>query len=181
MASESLKFLSSRQHRRVYKFKSISECLDLGIPTPVLPEKVRGHMVLVLGGVPRRLDYVKVMTITSTLKSNGDYVPISPTPKKGYTIQLQLRNYLVWHNRDTARFIPALQKYSYLKIDSYYEVPIQMLVDVRDYFGNPLMIRSKHQGGLRQLRDYVVRRDLIREQGEPSRTTGDEVGEGDSV
>jgi len=56
-----------------------------------------------------------------------------------------------------------------------------MLVDVRDYFGNPLMIWSKHQGGLRQLRDYVVRCDLIREQGEPSRTTGDEVGEADSV
>jgi len=52
----------------VYKFKSNPECLGLGIPTPVLPDKVRGHMdlvlVLVLGGVPRKLDYVKVMTVS---------------------------------------------------------------------------------------------------------------------
>ncbi|TVY30621.1 hypothetical protein LHYA1_G001206 [Lachnellula hyalina] len=146
----------------VYTFKSNSECLDLGIPTPVLPEKVRGHMVLVLGGVPRKLDYVKVMTITSTLKEDGDYVPIAPTLKNGYTIQLQLRNYLVWHHRETLRFFPVLQKYSYLKIDSYYEVPIQMLVNVRDHFNNAFVIRSKGQGGLRQLQDYVRRRDLIR-------------------
>jgi len=39
-----------------------------------------------------------------------------------------------------------------------------MLVDAADCFGNPLMICSKHQGGLRQLQDYVRRRDLIREQ-----------------
>ncbi len=49
----------------VYTFKSNSECLDLGVPTPVLPEKVRGHMVLVLGGVPKKLDYVKVMTVSA--------------------------------------------------------------------------------------------------------------------
>ena len=41
-----------------------------------------------------------------------------------------------------------------------------MLVDARDYFGNPSMIWSKGQGGLRQLQDYVRRRDLIRGQGE---------------
>lgn len=50
---------------RVYKFKSNSECLDLGIPTPVLPEKVRAHMVLVLGGVPGKLDHVKIMTVSA--------------------------------------------------------------------------------------------------------------------
>jgi hypothetical protein len=50
---------------RVYEFKSNSECLGLGMPTPVLPDKVRGHMVLVLGGVPRKLDYVKVMTVSA--------------------------------------------------------------------------------------------------------------------
>ena len=38
-----------------------------------------------------------------------------------------------------------------------------MLVEGRDYSGNPLMIWSKHQGGLGELRDYVRRRDLIRE------------------
>lgn len=56
-----------------------------------------------------------------------------------------------------------------------------MLVDVRDYFGNPLMIRSKHQGSLRQLQDYVRRRDLIREKEEIYRTIEKESGEGASV
>lgn len=96
-------------------------------------------------------------------KEDGDYVPISPTPKKGFTVQLRLRNYLEWHHQDAVRSIPILPKYSYLKIDSYYEVPIQMLVEGRDCSGNPLMIWSKHQGGLGELRDYVRRRDLIRE------------------
>ncbi|RDL31342.1 uncharacterized protein BP5553_09551 [Venustampulla echinocandica] len=77
----------------VYKFKSNSECCGLGIPTPVLPDKVRGYMALVLSSMPRKLGYVKVMTITSTLKDDGDYVPISPILKKGSPIQLRLRNY----------------------------------------------------------------------------------------
>jgi hypothetical protein len=50
---------------RVYKFKSNSECLGLGIPTPLLQDKVRGHMVLVIGIVPEKLDYVKVMTVSA--------------------------------------------------------------------------------------------------------------------
>ena len=51
-------------HGRVYKFKSNSKCLDLGVPTLVLPDKVRRDKVLVLGGVPRKLDYVKVMIVS---------------------------------------------------------------------------------------------------------------------
>ncbi len=50
---------------RVYKFKSNSESLGLGIPTPLLPDKVRGHMVLVLDSVPGKLDYIKVMTVSA--------------------------------------------------------------------------------------------------------------------
>jgi hypothetical protein len=50
---------------RVYKFKSNSECLGLGIPTLVLPDKVRDDKVLVLGDVPRKLDYVKVMIVSA--------------------------------------------------------------------------------------------------------------------
>jgi len=38
-----------------------------------------------------------------------------------------------------------------------------MLVEGRDCLGNPLVIWSKHQGGLGELRDYVRRRDSIRE------------------
>ena len=60
-------------------------------------------------------------------------------------------------------FLPTLPKNSYLKIDSYYEVHIDMLVGVKDYSGNLLSILPKHRGGVGELRDYVRRRDLIRE------------------
>jgi len=79
------------------------------------------------------------------------------------------------------RFIPILPKYSYLKIDSYYEVPIQMLVEGGDCLGNPLMIWPKHQGGLGELRDYVRRRDLIRGQEKLYRTTEKQSEEEDGV
>ncbi|KAH7418764.1 hypothetical protein BKA64DRAFT_635883 [Cadophora sp. MPI-SDFR-AT-0126] len=161
---------------RVCTFLSNSECLDLGTTTPVLPEKVRGHMVLVLGGVPGKSAHVKVMTITSKLKADGDYVPISPTPKKGYSIQLQLRNYPVWHNGGERRYFQRFSKHSYLKIDSYYEVPTQMLVDVKDHFDNPFMAMSKGQGGLRQLQDYIRRRDSIREQEQTYCAMDKEIG-----
>jgi hypothetical protein len=39
-----------------------------------------------------------------------------------------------------------------------------MLVEARDRLDNPLMIWSKHRGGLGELRDYVRRRDQIREE-----------------
>jgi hypothetical protein len=98
------------------------------------------------------------------LKDDGDYIPISPTPKKGFAIQLRLRNHLEWYHQDAVLFFTTLPKYSYLKIDSYYEVPIQMLVEARDPLDNPLMICSKHRGGLGELQDYVRRRDQIREE-----------------
>lgn len=40
-----------------------------------------------------------------------------------------------------------------------------MLVEGRNCLGNPLMIWPKHQGGLGEVRDYVRRRDSIREAG----------------
>jgi hypothetical protein len=49
---------------RIYKFKSKSECLGLGIPIPVVPDIVRGHMILVLGVVPGKMDYVKIITVS---------------------------------------------------------------------------------------------------------------------
>jgi hypothetical protein len=39
-----------------------------------------------------------------------------------------------------------------------------MLVEARDPLDNPLMICSKHRGGLGELQDYVRRRDQIREE-----------------
>merc|ERR1711964_524841 len=121
----------------------------------------------------------------SSCESNANYLDVEgrrqlranyATPKKGYTIQLQLRNYLVWHNEGEGRYFQRFTKHSYLKIDSYYEVPTQMLVDVKDHFDNPFMATSKGQGGLRQLRDYVRRRDSICEQEALYRATEKETG-----
>jgi hypothetical protein len=89
--------------------------------------------------------------------------------KKGYAIQLRLRNHFEWHRRDVVRCIPTLAQPSYLQIDSEYEVPIQVLVEARDRSDKPLMIWSKHQGGLGELRDHVRHRDLIREREKPTK------------
>ncbi len=45
-----------------------------------------------------------------------------------------------------------------------------MLVEEPDRLGNPLMICSKRRGGMGELRDFVWRRDLIREQEKLYRT-----------
>lgn len=50
---------------RVYKFKSMSECFALGMLTLDVTDVVRSHMVLVLDVVPGKLDYVKVMTVST--------------------------------------------------------------------------------------------------------------------
>ena len=46
-----------------------------------------------------------------------------------------------------------------------------MLVEAKDYSGNPLMVWLKHQGGLGELRDHVRRRDLIHGQEKLYHTT----------
>ena len=48
---------------RVYKVKSNSECLGLGIPTLDIPESIRSHIALVLGIVQGKLDYIKDMIV----------------------------------------------------------------------------------------------------------------------
>jgi hypothetical protein len=50
---------------RVYKFKSRSEYLGLGMLSLDVTDVVRSHMVLVLDIVPGKLDYVKVMTVSA--------------------------------------------------------------------------------------------------------------------
>jgi len=47
-----------------YKFKNNSECCNSGIPTRVLPDEMRGHMVLVLGNIPGKLNYIKIITVS---------------------------------------------------------------------------------------------------------------------
>ena len=50
---------------RIYKFKSRSECLGLGVLTLDVTDIVRSHMVLVVDIVPGKVDYVKVMTVST--------------------------------------------------------------------------------------------------------------------
>jgi hypothetical protein len=78
-------------------------------------------------------------------------------------MQLRLRNHHEWYHGDIMLRITTMPLHSYLKIDSYYEVPIQMLDEALDGSGKPLMIWAKHQGGLGQLRSHVRHRDQIRE------------------
>lgn len=59
--------------------------------------------------------------------------------------------------------ITMLPLLSYLKIDSYYEVPVQMLDEAVDGIGEPLMIWAKHRGGLGELRNHVRHSDQFRE------------------
>ena len=50
---------------KIYKFKSTSECFGLDTPTLDLTDVVRSHLVLVLNVVSKKLDYVKVMTVST--------------------------------------------------------------------------------------------------------------------
>ena len=79
------------------------------------------------------------------------------------------------------RRIPMLAQPSYLKIDSYYEAPIQMLDEAADDPDKPLMIWAKHQGGLGELRDHVRRRNLIREAENLCQMTEKQFSEGEDV
>jgi hypothetical protein len=56
-----------------------------------------------------------------------------------------------------------------------------MLVEGRDYLGNPLMIWFKHAGGLGELRDHVRRRGLIRGKEKLYRTAERQSEEEDGV
>ena len=46
-----------------------------------------------------------------------------------------------------------------------------MLIEAKDFSDKPLMIWPKHQGGLRELRHQIRRRDLIRGKEKLCRTT----------
>lgn len=136
-------------------------------------------MVLVLDVLPGKKYYVKIMAvyvqsfsncspktkglqITSTSHDDGEYIPISPTPKKGYSIQLRLRSHTIVSRGAVKRQYPSLGPSSFLKIDGSYEVPIQMSREATDSAGNVYMIPPKHQGGVAQLRDHVQQRDAVR-------------------
>ncbi|KAF1809577.1 hypothetical protein P152DRAFT_153203 [Eremomyces bilateralis CBS 781.70] len=141
---------------RIYSFRSEAECAGLGVVFPDIPSIVLCHRVLVLDWIPQRKGYVKVMTITSKLRPDGEYLPISPTKKKPFPIQLRLQNgpESIVHNMRIIN-ITALRLFSYLKIDSYYEVPLRILREEKDRFGCQLMLCPKHLGSIRHLRSYL--------------------------
>lgn len=45
--------------------RAIQNAIKLGILTPVIPDIVRCHMVLVLDVVPAKKGYVKIMTVSA--------------------------------------------------------------------------------------------------------------------
>ncbi|PVH94794.1 hypothetical protein DM02DRAFT_180496 [Periconia macrospinosa] len=141
---------------RIYSFRSRAECADLGIAYPDLPKLVTCHMVFVLNWVPKRPGYVKVMTITSKARPVGECIPIAPTRKRPYPIQIHLQNGPE-ENHPNGRIIypTTLPKFSYLRIDSSYEIPLSVLKEANDYFGDQLMQRPKKTGGLGELRSYL--------------------------
>ncbi|KAH6673455.1 hypothetical protein B0J14DRAFT_480924, partial [Halenospora varia] len=140
---------------RIYTVKSKSECASLSMADDILPDIVRSHMVFVLEVIPWKKHYVKIMTATE-----NEYVPISPTRKKPYAFQLRLKDCRTW----SGLYIERLDKYSYLKIDEFYEVPIDMLEPVISRTtGEQMMCWARRQGGLAQLRDHIRRCDRQRE------------------
>ncbi|KAF5872734.1 uncharacterized protein Bfra_006097 [Botrytis fragariae] len=145
---------------KLYNFLSKSELkkTDVVFDTNVT-DLVRIHMVICLGTVPTRPDYVKVMTITTSLKEGHEYLPIAPVRKRPYPIQIKLRNNhgWVWARGQQTLLITTLSERSYLKIDEFYEVP-----EVMDDYGIPLSIPAKHHGGLAELKLHISRRDSER-------------------
>ncbi|KAF2117637.1 hypothetical protein BDV96DRAFT_570594 [Lophiotrema nucula] len=141
---------------RIYSFRSKQECADLGLPFPNVSKIVACHMVLVLDWVPQQRGYVEVMTITSSPRSDGEYLPISQTPKESYPIQLRLHNgpeTIHWNMRCIN--LTVLRKLSYLKIDSRYHIPLSALREEEDHFGCQLMLCLTHEGGIRHLRSFL--------------------------
>ena len=129
-------------------------------------------MVPVLDCFPERKGHVEVMTVRSNISNHGkishnilliisknhkgDYLPIVPTPKKPYPLQLNFINPLPEFVRlgKLMRFsrLPLL---SYLKVGISYEIPIRALKEIVDGSSNQFMVRLKHRGGIRQLQHHV--------------------------
>ncbi|KAI9646860.1 hypothetical protein NHQ30_004860 [Ciborinia camelliae] len=161
------KFYEFIYSRKSYKFRSwvVNKPLDGNIGLGL-------HHVLCLGIVPGREDYVKVMPLRGFSKTckrpevNGEYLPIRPSPKDDFPIRIRITNkmggfYDYWH---WVRRYAHLNQYEYLRIDIAYEVPIEILKELKDQYGSTLSIRAKHQGGLAELINHVRLRDQVREE-----------------
>ncbi|KAF8854323.1 hypothetical protein BDZ45DRAFT_747689 [Acephala macrosclerotiorum] len=75
---------------RIYHVGSKPECLELGLSPPVGLDCGRDRMDLVLDIVPRKF--------TSKSEDSSEYVPISPTRKKGYAIQPRSQTHFGWYH-----------------------------------------------------------------------------------
>ncbi|KAF2730859.1 hypothetical protein EJ04DRAFT_29673 [Polyplosphaeria fusca] len=141
---------------RVYRFRSETECEELRLTlSNEITKVIRQHMVLALGRVPERPGYVEVMTVT-TKDQSGQNLPISPTPKRHYPLQLRFINPLPENVfGGTLMRFTTLPKLSYLRVDKSYEVPLSALEDVIDGYGNQPMLRLKGHGGIRHLLQHL--------------------------
>ena len=110
------------------------------------------------------------------MKTNVDYIPIASIPKKRFPIQIQLQNQYSYPYG-----VHILSRPSYLKVDTPHEVPIQMLEQAFDSLGCPLVMRTKHHGGLAELRAYIARRDRLRNEEEICRLMEKQTLEEDEV
>lgn len=107
---------------------------------------------------------------------------LSPQHRRGaLQSNFDFETHLGWYHGDTVLVFITLPKYSYLKIDSYYEVPLQVLVEAKGCPAKPLMVWQKHQGGLGELRHHIRRRDMIRGIEKLYRTTEKQSEEEDGV
>ncbi|KAH6718696.1 hypothetical protein BKA61DRAFT_454870, partial [Leptodontidium sp. MPI-SDFR-AT-0119] len=84
--------------------------------------------------------------ITSTRTPTDDYLPISPTLKRLYPMQIRLQNNRAVIGNRAVLQVTALRKNSYLRIDCSYEVSIVVLEGTVDSLGGGLRVRVKKEG-----------------------------------
>lgn len=89
-------------------------------------------------------------------KSPGTYLPISPTPKKRYPLQLQLcKN----RNDQSELLITCLpgRGDKYLRVDEKWEVQMNILEGLVDGIGDEIRVRMKRRGRMGELGEWIGR------------------------
>jgi hypothetical protein len=98
-----------------------------------------------------------------TIGNTAASIPQSPQHRRGaLQFNFDFETTTGWYCGDAVLFLTTLPKYLYLKIDSYYEVPTQVLAEAKDKSANLVMVRPKHQGGLGELRDHLGQRSRVK-------------------
>ncbi|KAL2063705.1 hypothetical protein VTL71DRAFT_5510 [Oculimacula yallundae] len=116
-----------------------------------IPPHIRRRFVLVLDTVPGREGYVKILGITPYVSPSYTYIPIAPTPKSTYPMQLLLRKNYTFSQLKHGEFVnvkapgnPEL----YVRVDESFEVEVGVLVGVRDKMGDDVAVRRRKRRGM---------------------------------